>query len=235
MHTRRHAILLLLTAVLVIGSAGTGWLLADQLAGKCIQAAASAPGTLPAADHRPPPWQVAPEPVPADTAPMLRDLHEIARTITCMVDGEVVKAVPTSRATEKAFAVDPRDPWAAADNWDYNHQPFRQVKQALQRAVCLAPGQVSCTLFMPSPVKPDHWHNLLGTAVSGKQMMTQGDPIAAKPDPELLQVFNTGSRVVVAKTPNEASVLTPIYDSLGQIVAVAEVFATQANYSEVRK
>lgn len=234
MHTNKSVILLVF-AVLVIGSVGAGWLAADQNYSGTIQAPSSAPGTLPAADHRPPPWQIAPAAIPDDASPMVRNLHEIARSVTCMVDGEVVKNILTERAMEKAFTVDPKDRWADSDNWDYNHQPFVQTKQVLERAACLAPGHVGCTLFMPSAVKPERWHVLIYTLVSGKQMMNKADLISGVPDPELLQVFNTGERVVVSKNKGETSVLTPVYDSLGQIVAVVEVFGRETIYNKIRK
>ncbi len=69
---------------------------------------------------------------------MIRSLHEVARAVTCMLDGEVVKTVLTDRAMEKAFVADPRDTWAAGDNWDYNHLPFIKTKQTLER--CRVPG-----------------------------------------------------------------------------------------------
>lgn len=234
MNIKQNRILILTSAVL-IGMASTGWLVAGQMTGPVVQATSSAPGTMPAADYRPPPWQVAPAEIPAQADSMVRTLHEIARAVTCMVDGEQVKSVLTSRAAEKAFAIDPRDKYAGSDNWDYNHEPFRTTKQTLARAACLAPGLVGCTLYSPSAVKPERWHVLMNTLVSGKQMMVDGDSISSAPDAEVLQVFHTGNRVEVRKKTGEVSVLTPVYDSLGQIVAVVEVFAREGLYNQVRK
>lgn len=235
MHTKPRAILLLVLAVLAVGSVGAGLLSADECYTGTIMAPSSAPGTLPAADHRPPPWQVAPAGIPANAPAVVQGLHEIARTVTCMVDGELVKNILTERAMEKAFTVDPKDQWAGSDNWDYNHEPFIKTKQTLERAACLAPGQVGCTLYMPSPVKPELWHILMNTIGGGRQMMSKADLIAGKPDPELLQVFSTGQRVTVSKNEGVYSVLTPIYDSLGNIVAVVEVFARQDAFVQPRQ
>ena len=237
MHTRNRPVLFLVSVTFAIGSVGAGWLLAGQRTSGQIEAPASAPGTLPAADHLPPPWQAAPPAVPADAEPILRGLHEIARAVTCMVDGETVKNVITERSQEKIFQVDPRDKWAAGDNWDYNHEPFIKVKQTLQRAAYLAPGHVTCNLYMPAMANPKKWCLVMNTVYGGKQMMTSApsNAVAADPDRELVQVFMTGRRLEVSRQPGQYSVLTPVYDSEGEIVAVVEVFTREAGYKQVRK
>jgi hypothetical protein len=235
MHTNRHLALMLLFAALLIGSIGTGWLSAGHMAGGEVNAPSSAPGTLPATNHQPPPWQTAPAPAPADAQPVYRSLHEIARTITCMVDGEMVKEIITERAQEKAFLVDPKDQWAAGDNWDYNHEPFTKVKQTLERAGYLAAGQVGCTLYMPAMARPAKWFVVLNTVFSGKQFLQGPGDMSFDPEPELLQVFMTGQRLEASKRPGEYSVLTPVYDSLGQITAVVEVFTRDTGFKQVRK
>jgi hypothetical protein len=237
MHTKRRSALTLLFVLLVVGAVGTSWLWAGRMTSGQVEAPASAPGTLPAADHLPPPWQAAPPAVPAEAEAIVRGLHEIARTVTCMVDGEVVKNVITERAQEKIFQVDPRDKWAAGDNWDYNHEPFIKVKQILERASYLAPGHVTCNLYMPAWANPKKWCLVMNTVYGGKQMMTTapGNAVAADPDPELVQVFMTGQRLEVSRQPGLYSVLTPVYDSEGQIAAVVEVFTREAGYKQVRK
>jgi DNA-binding IclR family transcriptional regulator len=41
--------------------------------------------------------------------------------------------------------------------------------------------------------------------------------------PEMKQVLETGKRVTVQKRPGMTSVLAPVYDSLGDVVAIVEV------------
>ncbi len=183
----------------------------------------------------PPPWQVAPAPVPENATPIYRSLHEIARAVTCMVDGEVVKTVVTERAQEKVFMTDPKDRWAAGDNWDYNQEPFIQTKQTLERACCLAAGQVGCNLYMPAAYKPAKWLHLMNTLYGAKQMLAKPGDMVYDPEPELLQVFTTGQRLEVSRSEGAYSVLTPIYDSLGQITAVVEVCTREAGFKQVRK
>jgi hypothetical protein len=62
-----------------------------------------------------------------------------------------------------------------------------------------------------------------------------GNSVAADPDPELVQVFMTGQRLEVSRQPGLYSVLTPVYDSQGQIVAVVQVLTRKAGYKQARK
>jgi hypothetical protein len=234
MHTKRNVALFALLATLLIGSIGAGWLSAGHISG-LVNAPSSAPGTLPAADHTPPPWQVAPAAAPEGATPVYRSLHEIARAVTCMVDGEVVKEVVTERAQEKVFMIDPKDKWAAGDNWDYNQEPYVKVKQTLERACCLAAGQVGCNLYMPSAYKPAKWLHLMNTLYGAKQMLSRPGDMVYDPEPELLKVFMTGQRLEVSRNEGTYSVLTPVYDSLGQITAVVEVCTREAGFRQVRK
>ncbi len=66
MHTNRYYIVIALFAAIAIGFIGTGLRAGERICTGGVQAPSSAPGTLPAADHRPPPWQVAPAAVPQD-------------------------------------------------------------------------------------------------------------------------------------------------------------------------
>jgi hypothetical protein len=226
---KTHAVVLLFAALLVM-SVGAGWLAAGHPASGYVEAPATAPGTMPAATHRPPPWNQAPAAAPADADPMFRDLHEIARVITCMVDGELVKQIVTDRVQEKVFKLDPRDRWSAGDNWDYNHEPFIRTKQTLQRALCLSQGAVGCNLYTPAVANANQWYHVLRTRWSPRQVMSEGG-FAQVPDSELVQVFNTGERITLNKRPKQHSVLTPVYDSLGVIVGVVEVITNEDRYS----
>ena len=157
----------------LIGSVGTGWLAAGHMAAGLVNAPSSAraPCLRPITCRRP--GRSPRQPCPRTRTPIYRSLHEIARTVTCMVDGEVVKEIVTERAQEKAFMVDPKDKWAAGDNWDYNQEPFVQVKQTLERACCLAAGQVGCNLYMPAMSKPAKWLHVMNTVNGGKQMLSK--------------------------------------------------------------
>jgi len=181
----------------------------------------------------PPPWEKAPEPVPKDATGMRRALHELARVATAMVDGELCKNIVTQRAKEKIFHVNPRDKWAAGDNYDVNHEPFIKVKQTLQRIALLVDWPVDCNLWMPCEVNPKKWY----LVVRQKNVLCQfwkWNAVYQDPIPEMVQVLKTGKRIEVSKRPGWLSVLTPVYDSLGNIVAVVEVCSRQDRYGQRR-
>jgi len=181
----------------------------------------------------PPPWQKAPPPVPKDADPMTRDLHQLGRIATCMVDGELVKQIVTERAKEKIFHVDPRDKWAAGDNFDVNHEPYTKVKQTLQRIAMLVDWPVDCNLYMPCEVKPEKWYLLIRQQYGLAQMWQWGQ-VYQDPIPEMVEVLKTGRREVVTQRKGWVSVLTPVYDSLGKIVAVVEVCTREDRYGQPR-
>ena len=62
---------------------------------------------------------------------LTRDLEEVARVASVMMDGDVCERIMTPRALQKMFAVDPNDRWAGSDNFDVNHEPFVRDKKTL--------------------------------------------------------------------------------------------------------
>src|SRR5437867_530422 len=47
-----------------------------------------------------------------------RSLDEVARIATVMVDGDLCRNIVTARALRLMFTEDPKDQWAASDNFD---------------------------------------------------------------------------------------------------------------------
>ena len=45
---------------------------------------------------------------------LTRDLEEVARVASVMMDGDVCERIMTPRALQRMFALDPNDPWAGA-------------------------------------------------------------------------------------------------------------------------
>ena len=68
-----------------------------------------------------------------DASRMERDLDEIARVATIMVDGDLCQRIVTARAMESIFRVDPRDQYADSDNYDVNDEAFIRTKKTLMR------------------------------------------------------------------------------------------------------
>lgn len=85
---------------------------------------------------------------------LARDLEEVARIASVMMDGDICERIMTPRALQKMFAIDPNDRWAGSDNFDVNHEPFVRAKKTLIRLARLVPYPVDCNLWMPLQQDP---------------------------------------------------------------------------------
>ncbi|MGB8480027.1 MAG: hypothetical protein WCE63_14525 [Acidobacteriaceae bacterium] len=154
-----------------------------------------------------------------------RDLQEIARVATVMIDGDVCQHIVTQRALEHMLRADPRDEWQAGDNYDVHAAPFIQTKKTLIRLAMLAPYPVDVNLWMPVPATQD-----IQVVIRNKYNLSQfwnGELDQAMP-PEMLEVLQAGKTVSVQKTPGMISVLAPVRNSLNEIVGLVEVVSSTA-------
>ncbi|HVN81249.1 MAG TPA: hypothetical protein VMW38_19830 [Terriglobia bacterium] len=157
-----------------------------------------------------------------DQQSLARDLEQIARVASIMVDGDVCQRIMTDRALKKMFVIDPKDPWAASDNFDVNAEPFIQTKKTLIRLARLVEYPVDCNLWMPFKEEPGRIQVLIRNKYEMSQFWSFGQLYATTP-PEMQEVLATGKCLTVQKRGNIISVLTPVYNSLGEIVGLVEV------------
>ncbi len=155
-----------------------------------------------------------------------KELDEIGRIATAMIDGDVCQRIMTERSLEWIFAVHPKDPWVAGDNFDVNYAPYIQTKKTLIRLSRLVPYACDVNLWMPFKEKPDKIQVLIRNVNEWSQfwtwgMLTQDMPEAMK------RVLETGNREKVTRKPGMISVLSPVYNSLGDIVALVEVVSLE--------
>jgi hypothetical protein len=139
-----------------------------------------------------------------------------------MVDGDVCRRIMTARALDSMFTVNPRDPWAASDNFDVNEEPYIQTKKTLIRLSRLVSYPCDVNLWMPFRERSDKIQILIRNVNEWSQFWTWG-VLVQDMVPEMKQVLETGERVTVARRLGMISVLAPVYDSLGDRVAVVEV------------
>lgn len=151
-----------------------------------------------------------------------QDLEEIARVATAMVDGDICRRIMTDRALQKMFTIDPKDPWAGSDNFDVHHEPYIQTKKTLIRLAGLVDYPVDCNLWMPFREDPGKIQVLIRNKFEMSQFWDFGQ-LYADIFPEMKEVLTAGKRMTVRKRADYLSVLTPVYDSLGDIVALVEV------------
>jgi len=157
-----------------------------------------------------------------DASRMERDLDEIARVATIMVDGDLCQRIVTARAMESIFRVDPRDQYADSDNYDVNDEAFIRTKKTLMRLSRIVDYPVDVNLWMPLVAKPPRIHVVIRNQYEMSQFWPWGK-LHQDMIPEMQSVLTTGRRVTVKQKPGFISVLAPVRNSLNEIVAVVEV------------
>lgn len=155
-------------------------------------------------------------------AQVARQLDEVARIASVMVDGDLAKRIVTERAMKYLLKEDPRDPYLASDNYDVHHEPFIQTKKTLIRLSRLVDSPCDVNLWMPVPTDPPRIHIVIRNANEMSQFWVWG-ALHQEMFPEMNDVLRTGKRVTVSKRPGWISVLAPVYDSLRDVVGLVEV------------
>lgn len=157
-----------------------------------------------------------------DPSRMERDLDEIARVATIMVDGDVCQRIVTARARESIFRVDPRDQYADSDNYDVNDEAFIHTKKTLMRLSRMVDYPVDVNLWMPLAAKPPRIHVVIRNRYEMSQFWPWGK-LHQEMIPEMQSVLSSGQRIVVKQKPGFISVLAPVRNSLNDIVGLVEV------------
>ena len=150
------------------------------------------------------------------------ELDEVARVASVMVDGDVCERIMTPRAVQSFLKEDPRDKWAAADNFDVNHEAYIQTKKTLIRLGRLHSPRTDVNLWMPVPGAKGRVHIVIRNANEISQFWRWGD-LHQPATPEMTEVLTTGKRVTAAQRADIVSVLAPVRNSLGNIVGFVEV------------
>lgn len=162
-----------------------------------------------------------------------QQLSEIARIATVMIDGDICQHIVTPRAM--AYLLGEKkiqgDKWAVGDNYDVNAANFDRVKKTTMRLALLAPFPVDVDLWMPLATKPEEIQMVVRNHYDMSQFWHFGAMGQTMP-PEMAEVLKTGKPVTVRnKRPGVISVLTPVRNSLGEIVGLAEVAASTVPHS----
>jgi hypothetical protein len=152
---------------------------------------------------------------------MAKELDEVARIASVMVDGDACQRIVTPRALEYMFKNDPRDPWLAGDNYEVNDREFITIKKVLIRLSRLAPFPCDVNLWMPIAGHPDKVRIVIRNAHDLTQFWPWG-ALYQDMIPQMEQVLKTGRRVTVSEKPGWVSVVALVYNSLGDVVALVE-------------
>lgn len=160
----------------------------------------------------------------ATRAEMEAELNQLARVATAVMDGDECERITSRRALERMFRTDARDRWAGHDNFDVNDAPYIAVKKLLRRVATLASFPVDCNLWMSFRERPDLVQVLIRQVNEISQFWKWGDLYQPMP-PEMKEVLATGKPKAVASRAGYISVLAPVFNSLGDPVAIVEVAA----------
>jgi hypothetical protein len=158
---------------------------------------------------------------PAAAADVPAELNRIARVATVMVDGDVCQRIVTPRALAYMFKNDPRDQWAAGDNYEVNDAAFIATKKTLARLSRLAPFPCDVNLWMPIAGQPDKIRIVIRNVHELSQFWPWGK-LYQDMIPQMRHVLASGERITVTQKPGWVSVLAPVYNSLGDTVALVE-------------
>jgi hypothetical protein len=150
------------------------------------------------------------------------ELDDAARVAGVMVDGDSCKRIVTPRAMEYLLRTDGPDRFLAGDNYEVNHAAFDSVKKTLIRISRLVSFPADANLWMPIPGHPEKVRVVIRNVNELSQFWPWG-ALSQDMIPEMKTVLETGRRLTVSRKPGWVSVLAPVSDSLGDIVAVVEV------------
>jgi hypothetical protein len=157
----------------------------------------------------------------------LVDLQRVAQVAAVMLDGDVCLRIRTQRSERYSTAQDPRDPWRASDNYDIDHAAFTQTKKTLIRLAQLCPQTCDVNLWMAAPVRPGRVEIVIRNVHEMSQFWHWGDLDQETP-PEMKQVLENAEQLTVRRKEGMISVLAPVLDSLGNVVAIAEVVSQRS-------
>ena len=158
----------------------------------------------------------------ADDDRFTGELDNAARVASVMLDGDVCRNIVTARAMDYMFRDDPEDRFLGGDNYEVNYAAFDSAKKTLIRISRLVSFPADANLWMPVPGHPDKIRVVIRNVHELSQFWPWG-ALYQNMIPEMKIVLETGRRVTVAQKPGWVSVLAPVWDSLGDIVAVVEV------------
>ena len=158
----------------------------------------------------------------AETTKLERDLDEIARVATVMVDGDLCQHIVTPRAMAIMLHNTSPDPWADADNYEVDQASFIRTKKTLMRLAELGDFPVDVNLWMPLKSDPPRVHIVIRNRNEMSQFWEWGK-LHQPMFPEMQAVLETGKRRTVKQKPGMVSVLSPVRNSLGDVVGLVEV------------
>lgn len=163
-----------------------------------------------------------------------KELEQIARVASAMIDGDVCQRIVTARALDFMFKADPKDRFLAGDNYDVNDLEFNTSKKTLIRLARLAPFPCDVNLWMPIEGHPGKIQVVIRNVNELSQFWSFG-ALYQDTIPAMQTVLDSGHRVTVKDKPGWISVLAPVYNGLGEIAGLVEVVSKESSAADQRR
>ena len=163
----------------------------------------------------------------------LAEMKELARISSAMMDGDECLKIVTPRAAKLMFRKVPGDPYAGADNYEVDQPIFIRTKKQLIRLARLVDFPVDCNLWLICKSDPKKIQVVI-RHVNNYSLFYDLGQMHIDPPAAFKKVLNTGEPVVIDKPETVAgarrkdeyvAVLTPVHNSLGDVVGAVEVCA----------
>lgn len=156
---------------------------------------------------------------------MLRAMASVARAASAIVDGDEAARVIAPRAMRYIAEPDPDYRFLAGDYYDVDHATFLRMKKLLLRLECLL--DFSCGTSLWVPVTGSHSHMTLAVQNGSIHRYYQFGQLRMETPAEMAECMQAGEPVVapLEHPTRTLTVLTPAFDSLGDVTAVIEFSA----------
>ncbi len=161
----------------------------------------------------------------ANADAVLAELTRLGEIASGIIDGEDVKGVVTEEAMAQIIRPDPKFPYMSGDSFDVDHELFLRVKKLLLRIARLGKVVASGSMWIPVP-GTDEATVILHNGVHHRWY--DFGQVKLPTPPALKEVFATGELRKVPCEPGDkvATVVSPIRDSLGDVVGAVEYTAS---------
>ena len=150
-------------------------------------------------------------------------LKETARVASVMVDGEVAGRIISDRAHHYIANPDPQFRYATGDYYDVDHASFLSMKKTLLRLERLADFPCNASLWVRVKGLADH----VTVAVQNGSLHRYWKWAEHKRElaGEMAECFASGEVTPAPEDDDLVTVMAPVRDSLGEVVAVVELTA----------
>ncbi|KKL80288.1 hypothetical protein LCGC14_2006260 [marine sediment metagenome] len=160
----------------------------------------------------------------ANTQAVLAELTRVGQIAAGILDGEEIKTIISDRAMHHLANPHPDHQYMAGDYFDVDHETFLRTKKLLTRLERLGKVPMDGSVWVRVP-ETDCVTVALHNGANHRYY--DFGQLNLPTPPEMQAVFDSGEVTVAPQVEGDrtATVLAPIRDSLGDVVAIVELTA----------